>query len=237
VKRQNGDIASLVDRKSMHEHLSRLQPSKSTLIIVPKVLLSHWISQIQNNVDTSYFCGSKNPIFFLHGHSLRQSSMFTNLRHTSSSQHDVQTLVDMGSHIPFVFIDVEPTLPLPDECFLSKFMIILSSTQRLSNERKNGTLLIDDDKHSSTVVCPFLKIFFLRLVLDEGHTAGNTTNNASEMCCRILAERRWIVTGTPTPQSVSNNGLKNVLGLLNFINYDFFNPRQGTGVSVSRIMN
>jgi len=244
VKRQNQRISSLLNQKEMHARFSQLHPSHGTLIIVPTALLLHWVNQIKMHVQHSYCCGSKIPICFRHKHTRRQnriSSFPTSLWHDSSNECDVEFLTNLGSHVPFIFIDEDPTLPLPDSSFLAQFVIVLSSTQRLSNEKKNGSLLMDDNEvetekgsrnSSADIMCPFLQIFWLRLVVDEGHTTGNMTTNASEMCCRISAERRWCVTGTPTPQTKTNDGLKNVLGLLSFIKYEYFNPQVRDGIEV-----
>lgn len=45
------------------------------------------------------------------------------------------------------------------------------------------------------------QIHFLRLVLDEGHLIGTSLGrtNKLDVATRLRAERRWVMTGTPTP--------------------------------------
>ena len=52
-----------------------------------------------------------------------------------------------------------------------------------------------------------------------------SNNNSIQFASWITAQRRWAMTGTPTPQTASQNGLKNILGLLKFLQHDYFSPR------------
>lgn len=104
--------------------------------------------------------------------------------------------------------------------------------QRLTNEWKNGSvrnktrLSTQDNHHQSP--CNLLKVFWLRLIVDEGHSMGNgTTSNLILFASWITSQRRWAMTGTPTPQTSSNNGLGNILGLMKFLKHDYLCTNQG----------
>ncbi|KAM9940520.1 hypothetical protein OXX80_000032 [Metschnikowia pulcherrima] len=44
----------------------------------------------------------------------------------------------------------------------------------------------------------FMKIHWKRLIIDEGHSMSSRSSNLSLSCRAMSAERRWVVTGTPT---------------------------------------
>jgi hypothetical protein len=57
-----------------------------------------------------------------------------------------------------------------------------------------------------------------RLVVDEGHTMGRgATTNARRAVAGLYSERKWVVTGTPTPSTLSASGLSHLHKLLNTI--------------------
>lgn len=45
---------------------------------------------------------------------------------------------------------------------------------------------------------PLLSIRWKRLIIDEGHVLSNSTTELSTVASRLSAERRWLVSGTPT---------------------------------------
>ncbi|KAG7194335.1 uncharacterized protein KQ657_004547 [Scheffersomyces spartinae] len=51
---------------------------------------------------------------------------------------------------------------------------------------------------------PLLKVYWKRLIIDEGHSINSKNSRTSLLCKDILAERKWAVTGTPT------SGLTNI---------------------------
>lgn len=60
-------------------------------------------------------------------------------------------------------------------------------------------------------------VHFLRIIVDEGHVlSGANISNFGHVCMRIRAERRWVMTGTPTP-SISSSDLDHLHSLLAFI--------------------
>jgi hypothetical protein len=49
-----------------------------------------------------------------------------------------------------------------------------------------------------------LRVHWLRVILDEGHLLGSTAiTDRLRMACSLRAERRWVLTGTPTPSTPS----------------------------------
>lgn len=42
-------------------------------------------------------------------------------------------------------------------------------------------------------------VYWKRLIIDEGHSMGSKSSNISVLCSALQTERRWVVTGTPTP--------------------------------------
>ncbi|CAD7696884.1 unnamed protein product [Ostreobium quekettii] len=66
---------------------------------------------------------------------------------------------------------------------------------------------------------PLLQIHWLRVVVDEGHLLGNTMafTSRSQMARMLRAERRWVVTGTPTPQHSPTSHVGHLQPLLAFL--------------------
>ena len=67
-----------------------------------------------------------------------------------------------------------------------------------------------------------LKVHWLRLIVDEGHVMGKNSSNAIQFASWIAAQRRWAMTGTPTQQIATQNGLRNLFYLFNFLQHEFF---------------
>lgn len=45
---------------------------------------------------------------------------------------------------------------------------------------------------------PIFKVYWKRLIVDEGHSMNSKNSRVSQLCKELYAERRWAVTGTPT---------------------------------------
>lgn len=147
------------------------------------------------------------------------------------------------SHFPLVFVDKTSTRKLPSPDFLAMFSIVITTNQRMTNEWKNGSFenevsrkarednpevygyraLLSESEES----CPLLKVNWLRLIVDEGHSMGRgRDSSAISFASWIFAERRWAMTGTPTRQTASQSGLSNLLNLFRFLQHDFFSRRR-----------
>ncbi len=168
-------------------------------------------------------------------------------------------LVDR-THYPLVFVDRTATRKLPPERFLSLFKIVLTTNNRFSNEWKNGSFEDEirrshtrensrggeangrissfrEDLATSDEACSLLKVNWLRMIVDEGHSMGRGRDNSSiSFASWINAERRWAMTGTPTPQTSSQSGLINVLNLMQYLQHDFFTRRHGGDVTWNKLI-
>ena len=248
----NSRIAALVQEESRRKHLNSLLSSSGTLIVVPSVLLEHWKvrlwicffhlmflihytkrilinqqAQINQHVDFNYLT-EKIPLIF---EFKRGDSSLTYKRATV-------LCCTNQTHAPMVFIDNGGTLPLPPAEFLAMFQIVITTTQRFVNGAKHGsfqdelerdnqirrplTEYFDNDDDSEC--CELLKVHWMRMVVDEGHSMGNNEHNSSiTFASWIKAYRRWAMTGTPTKQTATQ--LRQVKGLLSFLQHEFFNSR------------
>ena len=101
----------------------------------------------------------------------------------------------------------------PDE--LSKADVVLTTFADLTNEWRRN--------QSQSVL---MQIHWLRIVLDEGHELGKSVSltNRLQMCCMMRAERRWVMTGTPTPNGVDSE-IRHLLPLFRFLQIPPFHLR------------
>jgi SNF2-related domain len=185
-------------------------------------------TQILTHIDMNYVSGGKIPLVFEYGKHEKDGM----------SVHKADKLCRVvGTHMPLLFVDRGGTRPLPSAEFLAMFRVVLTSTDRLKNEWSRGSfqnelrraeletsetrpdyVLSYDSPEES---CPLLKVNWLRLVVDEGHSMGKgQLSSTIQFASWITAQRRWAMTGTPTKQS--NSELNQIKGLLAFLQHDFF---------------
>lgn len=240
-KRSRSNLGAIITQRKKLELYDNLVPSKSTLIIVPLTLLKHWEEQIKLHIDFGA-CSNKRPLIFHHRGNTKHKRSVNGSSFVELSDFD--HACDCEDRYFFaVFLD-ESAEKLPDPAFLSKFLIVITTTKRLTNEWKHGSFeeqlrqQSDSassisyrnfnydacDEHLSWSASSLLKVHWLRLIVDEGHSMGKrgTPTNSIDVASWITAERRFAMTGTPTPQTVSNNGLSNLFGLLKFLKHDYF---------------
>lgn len=236
----DSSVAAILAERASDELLDSLYPSSGTLLVVPNPLLKHWEEQISMHVNSNY-CTNKKPLVFRH-------------RRKSKASHTTEEVLRIckvhQTHFPFLFID-EGNTPLPSPEFLAMFRIVLTTNQRITQEWKKGSVeeelnitnrtstrangrqasyrvFFDDVRADLPPPSPLLKVHWLRLVVDEGHIMGRGTNsNTVQFASWINAHSRWCMTGTPTQQTISQTGLRNILGLVKFLKHDFFSARLG----------
>jgi len=230
----NSAVASLYEAHERRKFLDSLISSHGTLLVVPSVLLDHWRDQIKAHVNFAYMT-KKEPLIF----------EFTASKGADASlQTAIDHVVRDKTHWPCVFLDRAPSKPLPPAKFLASFQIVITSNSRFMYEWKNGSFQDELRRMSeespgednvefayfnsldrSDSACPLLKIHWLRLVVDEGHSMGRTQQNSSvQFASWISAERRWCMTGTPTKLNGAS-AINEVLSLMRFLQHDFFTSR------------
>lgn len=80
---------------------------------------------------------------------------------------------------------------------LADYRVVVTSYGTMSSEADGG---------------PLSKVDWHRVVLDEGHTIRNAKTKAAEAVCRLKAQSRWVLTGTPIV-----NNIRDLHSLLKFL--------------------
>lgn len=72
-----------------------------------------------------------------------------------------------------------------------------------------------------------MHVHWLRVMLDEGHTLGSSVSltNKLQMAVSLMASNRWILTGTPTPNT-PNSQLSHLQPLLKFLHEEAYGQNQ-----------
>ncbi|KAG2839377.1 hypothetical protein PC116_g6822 [Phytophthora cactorum] len=77
-------------------------------------------------------------------------------------------------------------------------------------------------------VSSLLTVHWVRVIVDEGHKlGGQTPTNLMRMARILSAERRWVMTGTPTPNTLQSADLRFMHGLLVFLRNKPFGQPDG----------
>ncbi|KAH5144935.1 hypothetical protein HBH70_056420 [Parastagonospora nodorum] len=172
----------------------------STIIVVPRNLLHQWQSEIQKHVFED---GLK--VLVVDNESKRSSK--------AQRQQDTATMKFVSE------------LPAPTE--LMRFDVVLFTRSRFEKEITDGT--DKQGRRAATGVsricnCPYIgstrltdcncvesgkayqsplmKLHWLRIIIDEGHSFSSSSTNAVLVAKQIHAERRWVVSGTPAKNLV-----------------------------------
>ncbi|KAJ1893889.1 hypothetical protein LPJ66_005503 [Kickxella alabastrina] len=106
---------------------------------------------------------------------------------------------------------------IPEPQTLIKYDLVLVSVSRLSKEynpidsnlaelwnmcrcysRGLSRCTCDRRAHSALNRSPLLRVHWKRIIVDEGHIMSSRNTTRSLMAAYLIAERRWVCTGTPT---------------------------------------
>jgi SNF2 family DNA or RNA helicase len=217
-KRNRNLLKSAKGRRLVWER--RLVPSGATLVIVPDALLEHWFQQIHQHLHLELFADEKENT----GTSSSSSSTTTTTRPAVvrgvvylDGVGDLADVVEGGKVLRNLSLNHVPVLQ-PWE--LSKHLMVITTFSRCqsefqrevaagriaTNERKRQWDALFESDVTTSNESPLLQMRWLRIVVDEGHELGASTTAAAgakqhgvtTFINRLAAERRWVLSGTPT---------------------------------------
>ena len=140
------------------------------------------------HIDLSICCHGKIPLIYRHKLGGKIEDNFNSKSkafETCDASLAYNLCFEQNTHFPFMFIDKSPTFDLPEPKFLAMFSIVLTTSQRMTLEWKNGN--IQDELRCSgnnprksvllgnfrsffdeisSEACPLLKVHWLRLIVD-----------------------------------------------------------------------
>ncbi|ETL37523.1 hypothetical protein L916_10801, partial [Phytophthora nicotianae] len=145
----------------------------------------------------------------------------------------------VGAHVApgalRVFVDPGVEYKLPLNFDLAEYDVVITSFTRLAREwrlhRPTSALEARMPERygfegpqryaDGTIrgnVSSLLTVHWVRVIVDEGHKlGGQTPSDLMQLARLICAERRWVMTGTPTPNTLQSADLRYMYGLLVFL--------------------
>lgn len=208
-----------------------LKPSHGTLIIVPQALLEHWYEQIKRHLNLAYFTRSSKV----------DDSGEPDCRgivYMDGLGDIMDVAPPLVSHVGSLKAEVDARQA--EE--LAHYLIVVTTFERCAMEFRHGKEYHHGTKGAVTQQAnrvPLLQIRWLRLVVDEGHEVGQlrrrdlrgsdgavgseaamgAMSSIGRFISQIAAERRWIMSGTPTTGANSELGLTQLYRLLSFLRH------------------
>lgn len=187
-----------------------LCPSSATLIVVPLALLEHWYEQITRHLQLDYFTQDEDHrgVVYLDG---------------------LGDIVDVEA--PLSKLKVDTGTPMVPAQFLSHYLIVVTTFERCAAEvKQRGDVSSNGTTGAGSV--PLLQLRWLRLVVDEGHEIGKSDSDpfamrVTKFISQIAAERRWVMSGTPTTGANSKLALAQLYRIFQFLRH----PRIAAGPS------
>ena len=133
---------------------------------------------------------------------------------------------------PVSKINLADSSVLRDPYELAQYLIVVTTLERCAAEFRKSNSLSDVRRGyfkfgQDTIQKSLQHVRWLRLIVDEGHELGQATSKmglaAVHYINELAAERRWVMSGTPTTGHSSREGLLQVQRLLSFLRH----PRWG----------
>ncbi|THW65005.1 hypothetical protein D6D20_02432 [Aureobasidium pullulans] len=179
-------LANIVNGRPLKSFPPHLQPkSRTTLIVVPSSLLGQWKAEIKRH--------TKREV-------KRQNWGLGRVKVFRDNESEDHEPIDFSSKdiILTTYYDVRQSWP--DDKY----------PEGLSEDQKHAYWLQEILNKRG----PLHRFPWLRVVLDEGHQIANPETQIASACFNLIAEYKWILTGTPMV-----NGSKDLYSLLYFIGH------------------
>lgn len=208
-RRGMADLRSGFDSKSRHFFSSpegirlkmerALRPTQATLVVVPMALLEHWFEQFSRHVDPKKLTPEA-----MHRGDGAGSIWFDGWGDlTCVKQPLTEPKLD----------NTRPTLSAEE---MAGHMVIVTTFERCALEYD----------HQDYQRSPYKQLRWLRLIVDEGHELGGgrhaATDDDHKFISEIAAERRWVMTGTPTVGTEPRHQLEQLQNLMKFLRHPRF---------------
>ena len=244
-KRGRSFACSPMGKRAMFERC--IFPAAATLVIVPAALLEHWVEQFGRHVDLSAISRLAQG-----RRSARNDGDAVPGDRGAVWIDGLGDMADVKGVLPFPRAKAPEeqdsvrgggadaaggsTSWRKDsglEYILANYAVVLTTYERCSHEHQRlhsgrmNAVASDQYVHS-----PLMKLRWLRLMCDEGHELAAVDKSSSQeesaavqaslFISEIPAERRWVMSGTPTVGDQDLNGLEQMGRLLSFLRHPTF---------------
>lgn len=182
-----------------------LVPTCATLLIVPDALLEHWFVQIRQNIRRDLFDCTERGVVYLDG----VGDIVTVRMPLLVGSHKVRLLPpwDLAKYMIVVTTFSRCEEEFRKEVGVGNLDGSVVKKRRRTNPESGSTrsstrhnIHPDDDANHQIFHSSLLNMRWLRVVVDEGHELGTHEggNGVTRFIHQIAAERRWVLSGTPT---------------------------------------
>ncbi|GJQ09416.1 hypothetical protein GpartN1_g1207.t1 [Galdieria partita] len=161
-------------------------------------------------------CASELPLVYISGATLIvvPSTLLLHWEEqlTLHSREKIRILVHIGDR-HFRFCGGRCFRSFPLQLVLHYFDVVLTTFSQVQREYQRAK---SND-------ASLLSIHWFRVILDEGHRVGASLslNYTKMICCALRTDRRWIMTGTPTPNT-SMSDIAHLAPLYEFLRDEAF---------------